>query len=139
MPGAGSHSASDRSGLFNANTRAQKLGAAMVINAMAVPGNGVFQPEDGLKQVPQVTRSQDEGFALRDRLGQGEKITVELTLDIPPPSNVPTAYTVATLPGMADEEIQLQVHTDVFFQGAITARWRIACKAESTSPGTGAR
>ena len=52
VPGGRSHSASDRAGLFNANARAQKLGAAMVINVMAVPGNGQFQPEGGLQEHP---------------------------------------------------------------------------------------
>ena len=118
VPGGRSHSASDRSGLFNANTRAQRLGAAMVINVMAVPGNGVFQPEDALNKIPQMTLSQDEGFALRDRLGKGEKITVNLNLDIPALTNVPVEYTIATLPGMSDEEINLQIHTDNYFQGA---------------------
>jgi hypothetical protein len=69
VPGGRSHSASDRAGLFNANARAQQLGAAMVINVMAVPGNGQFQPEGGLRNIPQMTISQDEGFALRDRHG----------------------------------------------------------------------
>src|SRR5207253_2492711 len=53
VPGGRSHSASDRAGLFNANARAQELGAAMVINVMAVPGNGQFQPEGGLRKIPQ--------------------------------------------------------------------------------------
>jgi hypothetical protein len=118
VPGGRSHSASDRAGLFNANVRAQTLGAAMVINVMAVPGNGMFQPEGGLQKIPQVTVSQDEGFALRDRLGKGEKITVTLNLNVPPLTNVQTAYTIATLPGMSDEEIQLQIHTDGYFQAA---------------------
>jgi Peptidase family M28 len=118
VPGGRSHSASNRSGLFNANTRAQTLGAAMVINVMAVPGNGLFQPEDGLRNIPQMTMSQDEGFALRDRLGKGEKITVTLNLNVPPLKNIETVYTYATLPGRSDEEIMLQVHTDGFFQAA---------------------
>lgn len=118
VPGGRSHSASDRAGLFNANARAQALGAAMVINVIAVPGNGMFQPEGGLNRIPQMTVSQDEGFALRDRLGKGERITVTLNLNIPPLKNVQTAYTIATLPGMSDEEIQLQIHTDNYFQGA---------------------
>ena len=118
VPGGRSHSASDRSGLFNANSRAQALGAAMVINVMAVPGNGVFQPEDGLTKIPHITVSQDEGFALRDRLGKGEKITFTLNLTIPPLLNVPVEYTIATLPGMSEEEINLQIHTDNYFQGA---------------------
>lgn len=118
VPGGRSHSASDRARLFDANTRAQALGAAMVINVIAVPGNGMFQPEGGLRRIPQMTVSQDEGFALRDRLGKGEKVTVTLHLNIPPLPNVQTAYTIATLPGMSDEEIQLQIHTDNYFQGA---------------------
>src|SRR5450631_3192945 len=90
----------------------------MVINVMAAPGNGQFQPEVGLKSIPQMTVSQDEGFALRDRLGQGEKITVTLHLNVPPLTNVQTAYTISTLPGQSDEEIMLQIHTDGYFQCA---------------------
>lgn len=118
VPGGRSHSASDRAGLFDANTRAEKLGAAMVINVMAVPGNGQFQPEGGLRRIPQMTVSQDEGFALRDRLGKGEKIMVTLHLNVPPLKNVQTTYTFATLPGESDEQIMLQIHTDGYFQAA---------------------
>ena len=118
MPGGRSHSASDRAGLFNANARAQKLGAAMVINVMAVPGNGQFQPEGGLRNIPQITVSQDEGFALRDRLGAGEKVTVTLQLDAPEVTNVQTAWTMATLPGASEEQIVVMTHTDGYFQAA---------------------
>jgi len=118
VPGGRSHSASDRAGLFNANARAQKLGAAMVINVMAVPGNGQFQPEGGLRNIPQITVSQDEGFALRDRLGAGEKVTVTLHLDAPEVTDVETAWTMATLPGASDEQIVVMTHTDGYFQAA---------------------
>src|SRR5262245_16322840 len=118
VPGGRAHSASDRAGLFNANARAQEFGAAMVINVMAVPGNGQFQPEGGLRNIPQMTVSQDEGFALRDRLGAGETITVSLRLTVPPLTNVDTAWTKATLPGASDEEIVVMTHTDGYFQAA---------------------
>lgn len=118
VPGGRSHSASDRSALFNANSRAQALGAAMVINIMAIPGNGMFQPEDGLKEIPQFTLSQDEGFALRDRLGKGEKVTVSLQLDVPELKNIQTSFTLSTLPGVSKEEIMIQIHTDGYFQAA---------------------
>ena len=118
VPGGRSHSASDRAGLFNANARAQDLGAAMVINVMAVPGNGQFQPEGGLRSIPQITVSQDEGFALRDRLGAGEKVTVTLQLNAPEVTNVETAWTMATLPGASDEQIVVMTHTDGYFQAA---------------------
>src|SRR6185295_5751641 len=105
VPGGRSHSASDRAGLFNANARAVELGAAVVVNVMAVPGNGQFQPEGGLSQVPQFTLSQDEGFALRDRLDKGEKIQMSFRLEVPELRNVSTEYTIATLPGKSDEQI----------------------------------
>lgn len=112
VPGGRSHSASDRAGLFNANTRAVALGAAAVVNVMAVPGNGPFQPEGGLREVPQFTLSQDEGFALRDRLDNGEKVVMSFTLDVPPVRNLQTEYTIATLPGASDEQIVVMTHTD---------------------------
>jgi hypothetical protein len=102
----------------------------MVINVMAVPGNGVFQPEDGLTKIPHITVSQDEGFALRDRLGKGEKITFTLNLTIPPLLNVPVEYTIATLPGMSEEEINLQIHTDNYFQGATDNNYGMAAGLE---------
>jgi hypothetical protein len=119
VPGGRSHSASDRAGLFNSNARAVQLGAAIVINVMGVPGNGQFQPEGGLREVPQFTLSMDEGFALRDRLDKGEKITMSVRLDVPPLRDVPTEYTIATLPGTSDEEIVVMTHTDGYFQGAM--------------------
>jgi hypothetical protein len=118
VPGGRSHSASDRAGLFDANTRAVEMGAAMVINVMGVPGNGQFQPEGGLAAVPHFTLSMDEGFALRDRLGEGERVRVSFRLDVAELRDVPTAYTIATLPGMSDEEIVVMSHTDGYFQAA---------------------
>jgi len=119
VPGGRSHSASDRAGLFNSNARAVKAGAAVVVNVMAVPGNGQFQPEGGLREVPQFTLSQDEGFALRDHLDNGEKVTMTFKLDVPPLLNSPTEYTIATLPGASDEQIVVMTHTDGYFQAAM--------------------
>ena len=118
VPGGRSHSASDRAGLFNSNTRAVKLGAAAVVNVMAVPGNGQFQPEGGLRDVPQFTVSQDEGFALRERLDNGEKVVMTLRLEVPETHNLQTEYTIATLPGVSDEQIVVMTHTDGYFQAA---------------------
>ena len=118
VPGGRSHSASDRAGLFNANTRAVQLGAAMVVNVMGVPGNGQFQPEGGVRQVPQFTLSMDEGFALRDRLDKGEKVELTFRLIVPELKNIATEYTIATLPGRSDEQLLVMSHTDGYFQGA---------------------
>jgi hypothetical protein len=118
VPGGRSHSASDRAGLFNSNARAAAKGAAIIINVMAVPGNGQFQPEGGIRNVTQMTLSMDEGFALRDRLRAGEKIMLTVKLTVPPLTNVATAWHYAVLPGMSDEQIQIQMHTDGYFQAA---------------------
>src|SRR5882672_5873994 len=119
VPGGRSHSASDRAGLFNANARAAKLGAAAVIDVMAVPGNGQFEPEGGLRDVLNLTLSQDEGFALKDRLDNGEKVVMNLRLDVPELLNIQTEYTIATLPGMSDEQIVVMTHTDGYFEAAM--------------------
>jgi hypothetical protein len=118
VPGGRSHSASDRAGLFNANTRAVQQGAAAIVNVMGVPGNGQFQPEGGVTAIPHFTLSQDEGFALRDRLDRGDKITLSLQLVVPPLENLRTEYTIATLPGRSDEQIVVMTHTDGYFQAA---------------------
>jgi peptidase M28-like protein len=119
VPGGRSHSASDRAGLFNANARAVQLGAAMVVNVMGVPGNAQFQPEGGLRQIPQFTLSMDEGFALRDRLDKGEKIELTIRLEVPELRNIATEYTIATLPGVSDEQLVVMTHTDGYFQAAM--------------------
>ena len=119
VPGGRSHSASDRAGLFDSNTRAAKLGAAAVIDVMAVPGNGQFEPEGGVRDVPNFTVSQDEGFALKARLDNGEKVVMNLKLEVPELRDVQTEYTVATLPGMSDEQIVVMTHTDGYFTAAM--------------------
>ena len=118
VPGGRSHSASARAGLFSANTRAVALGAALVVNVMGVPGNGQFQPEGGMREVPQFTLSMDEGFALRDRLDKGERVELTFRLDVEELRDVATEYTIATLPGVSDEQIVVMSHTDGYFQAA---------------------
>jgi hypothetical protein len=122
VPGGRSHSASDRAGLFNSDTLVTKAGAAMIINVMAVPGNGLFNPEgapEGPTAVPTLTISQDEGFMLRDMLAAGDHVTLHVTLDIEQRRGLKTENIYATLPGMTDEQIVVVTHTDGFFQGAM--------------------
>lgn len=122
VPGGRSHSASGRSKLFYSNRRATEAGAALVINIMGVPGDAQFNPLGAPSSsfgVPLITINQDEGFALRDALGAGEKVVVDLTLDVAELTDIPTANLLARLPGRSDEEIFLAAHTDGFFQGAM--------------------
>jgi hypothetical protein len=122
VPGGRSHSASDRAGLFNSNTLATKAGAALIINVMAVPGNGQFNPEgapEGPDAVPTLTISQDEGFLLRDMLAAGQKVTLSVTLDIEERTGLKTENVYAVLPGATDEQFVVMAHCDGFFQGAM--------------------
>jgi hypothetical protein len=122
VPGGRSHSASDRAGLFNSDTLVTKAGAAMIINVIAVPGNGQFNPEgapSGPDAVPTLTISQDEGFLLRDLLAAGKKVQISLKLDIDERVNQPSQNVYAVLPGTSDEEVMVMAHTDGFFQGAM--------------------
>lgn len=122
VPGGRSHSASDRAGLFNSNTLATKAGAAMIVNVMAVPGNGQFNPEgapEGADAVPTLTISQDEGFMLRDMLAAGERVELSVRLDIENRTGLKTENVYAVLPGRSDEQIVVVTHTDGFFQGAM--------------------
>ncbi len=122
VPGGRSHSASSRARIFDSNKRASELGAAMIINVMGVPGDGKFNPlgaPSAKYGVPLITVSQDEGFALRDILGSGEKVEINLKLDIDIRKDVKTANAFARLPGASDEEIVIAAHTDGFFEGAM--------------------
>jgi hypothetical protein len=71
-----------------------------------------------VREVPHFTVSQDEGFALKDRLDRGEKIVMRFRLVVPDLRNVRTEYTIATLPGISDEQIVVMTHTDGYFQAA---------------------
>jgi Peptidase family M28 len=122
VPGGRSHSASDRSGIFDSNTLATKAGAAMIIDVMGIPGNGQFDPEGapaGKNAVPTMAISQDEGFMLRDMLAAGQKVQLHLKLDIDIKKNVPDQDIVAILPGMSDQVDFVLAHTDAYFQGAM--------------------
>jgi hypothetical protein len=122
VPGGRSHSASSRARIFDSNKRASKMGAAMIINVMGVPGNAQFNPLGAPSAkfgVPLITLSQDEGFALRDVLGSGEKVNISLKLDIDIRKNVETANVFARLPGASTEEVVIAAHTDGFFEGAM--------------------
>jgi hypothetical protein len=122
VPGGRSHSASDRAGIFNSDTLATKAGAALIVNVMAVPGNGQFNPEgapEGPEAVPTLTISQDEGFMLRDMLAAGQKVELSVKLDIEERGGLKTENLYAVLPGASDEQIVIVTHTDGFFQGAM--------------------
>ena len=94
----------------------------MILNVMAVPGNAQFNPLGAPLAdygIPLMTISQDEGFALRDVLGAGRAVSINLQLDIDIRENIQTANVLARLPGASDEEVVIAVHTDGFFQASM--------------------
>jgi hypothetical protein len=122
VPGGRSHSASDRAGIFNSDTLVTKAGAALIVNVMAVPGNGQFNPEgapQGDGAVPTLAISQDEGFMLRDLLAAGEQVQLTVNLAIEHRTGLSTENIYAVLPGASDEQTLIVAHADGFFQGAM--------------------
>jgi hypothetical protein len=65
--------------------------------------NRVLGAPCSVRSVPLIALSQDEGFALRDRLGRGERVVMSLQLDTEILINVETASVVATLDGAGDD------------------------------------
>jgi hypothetical protein len=57
-------------------------------------------------------------------------------LTVPPLTNVATYWHYAVLPGMSDEQIQFQMHTDGYFYAAETtmAAWQAASSWPATTP-----
>jgi hypothetical protein len=119
-PGGRNHSAGDRAGAFDSINRANKAGAAMVVTIMGMPGNALFEPEGADRTVvPSLTLSQDEGFRLRDLLGAGKQVTINLKLAIESRQGLKSANVFGTLPGASDEQVFVMAHTDAFFEGAM--------------------
>lgn len=119
-PGGRNHSAGDRSGAYDSINRANQAGAAMVITIMGMPGNAIFEPEGANRTtVPAMTLSQDEGYVLRDLLGAGKKVTINLRLAIEERRDLKSANVFGTLPGASDEQVFVMAHTDAFFEGAM--------------------
>ena len=51
-------------------------------------------------------------------MGRGERLEITFRLEVEEVRDVATEYTIATLPGMSDEQIVVMTHTDGYFQAA---------------------
>lgn len=114
-PGGRAHSANWNGAIKRAND----AGAAMVFVTMGFPGDAVTEPQGGATTVPSFTVSSDEGNAVREALGAGKKVSVQLTADIGHRENLTSGNVWGVLPGASDESILIMAHTDAFFEGAL--------------------
>jgi peptidase M28-like protein len=115
-PGGRDHSA-DWSGAIK---RANDAGAALILVEMGFPGNAQSEPEGAVgTDAPTITITTDDANAIRDRLDQGEAVSLHLKLETEERQGRKTGNTWATLPGMSGEQILVMAHTDSFFEGAM--------------------
>jgi Peptidase family M28 len=61
----------------------------------------------------------EDGLELRDRLGRGERVTVNLKMDSEEVPDRQAASVWGTLPGASDEEILIIAHMDGYFQASL--------------------
>jgi Peptidase family M28 len=61
----------------------------------------------------------EDGMRLRDMLGRGERVTVNLRLDAEQVPGLEAAHVWGTLPGLSEEEVLIIAHMDGFFQAAL--------------------
>ena len=117
----------EHSGLWLGSiSRARELGAAMVIVNLAFPGmpNEIFKPgaggggEDAEAPGLTISLGSGESDAIRDLIGEGRTPTIRYK-QLVSRKGGPSGVVLATLPGMTDEWIRFEAHTDGDFWGAL--------------------
>ena len=106
--------------------RAREAGAAMVILNLAFPGmpNEVFKPTAGGggedAEAPGLTISLGSGEteSIRNLIGDGKNPSIRYK-QVAGPKGGPSGVVLAELPGMTDEWIRFEAHTDGDFWGAL--------------------
>jgi Peptidase family M28 len=104
--------------------RAMSLGAAVVLDQVAIPGNTQAAVQGGAPSiggVPILTLGDDDGVALRQMIEQapsGEPVRVHVELNVKTVPDLTTSVVIGVLPGQTDENIVLVAHSDSFFDGA---------------------
>jgi len=96
--------------------RAFEQGAAAVGIVYGISDNfAVWQRTSGR---PGFNLGYQDGLMLRDLLGEGERVTVNLQMRSEVVSGLQASSVWGTLPGMSDEEILIIAHMDGYFQAA---------------------
>ena len=113
LPGDIRHSAA----LEGVVERAFEKGAGAVGLVYGISDNfAAWQPIDGGAGF---NLGYEDGMRLRERLGRGERVTVNLQLEAEQVPNLRAASVWGTLPGQSEEEILVIAHLDGYFQAAL--------------------
>jgi len=97
--------------------RAREHGAAAVGVVYGISDNFAIWTSQG--DEPGFNIGYEDGLILRERLGRGERITVNIQVDSEMVDGVRSASVWGTLPGVSDEEILILAHMDGYFQAAL--------------------
>lgn len=101
--------------------RAESKGAAAIFEVVALPGNLKYQAYPARTKVPTFLVGWEDGYALRELIGQapaGQPARVRTRLDVTMVPNLKTGTVWATLPGATDETIYVVAHYDGWFDAA---------------------
>ena len=96
--------------------RAFERGAAAVGIVYGISDN--FAVWQRVPDGPGFNIGYEDGLLLRDRLGRGERVTVNLEMRSEVVTGLEEASVWGTLPGTSDEEILIIAHMDGYFQAA---------------------
>lgn len=96
--------------------RAEEKGAAAVGIVYGISDN--FAAWQGTGRLPGFNLGYEDGMRLRERLGQGERITIRIHLKAEQIAGLTAASVWGTLPGRSEEEVLVIAHMDGFFQAA---------------------
>ena len=115
LPGSWRHTATAEGAL----RRAEAKGAAAIFAIIALPGNIRTQLYPTGTNVPTFSLGMDDGYAVRDLIGQaaaGQAPHVKVRLDVNMEPGLKTGTVWGTLPGMTDETIYILAHRDGWFE-----------------------
>jgi hypothetical protein len=105
--------------------RARQAGARVVIIDLAIPGmpDVTTQPsvggaEDATLDTLAISLGPGESDMVRNMIGEGQSPTLHLRMEVTRKTG-PTGVVLGMLPGMTDENIVLEAHSDSFFYGAM--------------------
>jgi hypothetical protein len=109
-------------------TRAQQKGAAAVGVIYGISDN--FSIWQGLNEsgggqpatrasIPGFFMGWEDGRAVRELIGQGQPVRVQLKLAVDERTGLKSQSVVGTLPGASDEEIIVMAHMDGYFEAAL--------------------
>ncbi|HYA18693.1 MAG TPA: M28 family peptidase [Bryobacteraceae bacterium] len=97
--------------------RAFQKGAAAVGIVYGISDN--FAVWEGSGGRPGFGVGYEDGKSIREMLGKGESVKVNIKLDAEMKSGLKTASVLGTLPGATDEEIMIMSHIDGYFEGGL--------------------